>query len=153
MKLPDSYETLNIDFQLIGDEFSPTLETIKEFCEASLDHNPLHLDAEWVNKNFGSKTEFDGIVMHGMSQFSLYTKMITDWLPKVGGIHRRLETRWLIPVKPGDTVRPRGVLTSKQETEKSRWATIAVEMNNQRGEVVSKGEALIEFPLKRGSMR
>lgn len=145
---PTSFETIPLDFSMQGDTFSPTLETIREFCEASLDHNPLHLDDKWVNETFASKSNFDGIVMHGMSQFSLYTKMMTDWLPKVGGVHRRLETRWLIPVKPGDTIRPYAAVKAKEFTSKSRWMTFAVEMRNQRGEVVSKGEAMAEFPHK-----
>ncbi|RYF35747.1 MAG: phosphate acetyltransferase, partial [Comamonadaceae bacterium] len=35
-------------FELTGTPFSPTRETIRAFCEASLDFNPLHLDDEYM---------------------------------------------------------------------------------------------------------
>jgi acyl dehydratase len=73
--------------------------------------------------------------------------MLTDWAYPAGAVHRRLETRWVKPVKPGDTIRPHGKLKSKLATQKSRWAVIDVEVRNQRDEVVATGEAMIEFPL------
>lgn len=128
-----------------GKSFTPTKQTIREFCEASLDHNPLHLDDQYVADNFSNKSEFDGIVMHGMSQFSIYTQLITDWCHPIGGIHRRMETRWLKPVKPGDSVTPFGEIIAKDTTQKSGWITISLKMINQHEEIVSKGEAQIEF--------
>ena len=144
--MENTFERLDLSVQIQGKSFTPTKATILEFCDASLDHNPLHLDDNYVADNFASKSEFDGIVMHGMSQFSMYTQMITDWALPLGGRHRRLETRWLKPVKPGDTVTPSGVVVAKDTTQQSRWITVAVQMMNDRGEIVSKGEAQIEFP-------
>ena len=68
--------------------------------------------------NFG-KTNFGGIIMHGMNNFGLISRMITDWAYPAGAIHRRLETRWVKPVRPGDTIQPTGIIKSKQMTEKS----------------------------------
>ena len=141
-----AYDNLAIAEVITGDAFAPTHATIREFCEASLDHNPLHLDDKYVHDNFASKSEFDGIVMHGMSQYSMYMKMLTAWMHPIGGVHRRLETRWLKPVKPGDVVTPSAIITSRQKTERSRWIVLAVKMSNQRGETVSTGEATVEFP-------
>lgn len=144
--MSNAFERLELSQQIQGKPFAPTKATIRDFCEASLDHNPLHLDDKYVADNFASKSEFDGIVMHGMSQFSMYTQMITDWAYSLGGTHRRLETRWLKPVKPGDTVTPSGIIVAKDTSQQSRWVTVAVQMTNERGEVVSKGEAQVEFP-------
>lgn len=120
-------------------------DSIRAFCEASLDYNPLHLDDNYMQGDFG-KTNFGGIIMHGMNNFALITRMLTDWAFPVNGVHRRLETRWLKPVKPGDIIRPNGTVKAKQVTAKSRWVTIDVEMRNQRDEKVATGEALVEFP-------
>ena len=49
--------------KITGTPFSPTRETIRAFCEASLDFNPLHLDDEYMKGDFG-KTNFGGIIMH-----------------------------------------------------------------------------------------
>jgi 3-hydroxybutyryl-CoA dehydratase len=128
-----------------GREFAVSRDSIRAFCEASLDYNPLHLDDNYMQGDFG-KTNFGGIIMHGMNNFALITRMLTDWAFPVNGVHRRLETRWLKPVKPGDIIRPNGTVKAKQVTAKSRWVTIDVEMRNQRDEKVATGEALVEFP-------
>jgi len=128
-----------------GTPFSPTRESIRQFCEASLDFNPLHLDDDYMKGSFG-KTTFGGIIMHGMNNFGVISKMLTDWVYPLGGMQRRLETRWKAPVKPGDTIQPSAVVSSVRHTEKSQWVTLDIEVLNQRGETVAAGEALVEFP-------
>lgn len=142
-----AHDTLVPGHKVEGTPFSPTRESIRQFCEASLDFNPLHLDDEYMKGSFG-KTSFGGIIMHGMNNFGVITKMLTDWLYPLGGMQRRLETRWKAPVKPGDTIVPSAVVTSVNATANSRWATLNVEVHNQRGEVVAAGEAMVEFPAR-----
>ena len=72
--------------------------------------------------------------------------MITDWAFSAGAIHRRLETRWVKPVRPGDTIQPTGIVKSKQVTANSRWVLIDVMVRNQNDEKVATGEAMVEFP-------
>jgi 3-hydroxybutyryl-CoA dehydratase len=140
-----AFETLHNGLRIDGTPFSPTRESIREFCDASLDFNPLHLDDDYMKNSFG-KTQFGGIIMHGMNNFGVISKMLTDWLYPLGGMQRRLETRWKAPVKPGDTIRPSGVVTGLRRTDKSRWATLDIEVRNQHGEIVASGEAMVEFP-------
>ena len=140
-----SFESLKVGQELVGVPFSPTRESIREFCDASLDYNPLHLDDEFMKGNFG-KTHFGGITMHGMNNFGIITKMMTDWLYDQNGIQRRLETRWRAPVKPGDTITPKARITSLKTTAQSRWVCLDVEVRNQRDELVAMGEAMAEFP-------
>lgn len=144
------FDALTVPTQIEGPSFSVSRESIRAFCEASLDFNPLHLDDNYMQGNFG-RTNFGGIIMHGMNNFGLITRMLTDWAYQHGGVHRRLETRWLAPVKPGDTIRPHGRVTAKQATEKSQWVTVAVEVKNQRDQTVASGEALVEFPKARAA--
>lgn len=140
-----SFGKLNVGQEVHGQAFAVTRATIREFCDASLDYNPLHLDDTFMQRNFG-KTQFGGIIMHGMTNFGLLTRMLTDWLYPLGGVHRRLETRWRAPVRPGDTITPRGRIVHKKATDKSDWVLLEVEMHNQRGETVATGEAMAEFP-------
>ena len=69
-----------------------------------------------------------------MNNFGLISRMLTDWAYPAGAIHRRLETRWVKPVRPGDTIRPTGIVKSKQVTKNSRWVLIDVMVRNQAGE-------------------
>lgn len=140
-----SFEKLSVGQEIIGVPFSPTRETIRDFCEASLDFNPLHLDDEYMKGDFG-KTNFGGIIMHGMNNFGIITRMLTDWLHEQNAVQRRLETRWKSPVKPGDTITPKGRIISLKKTAHSRWVCLDVEVRNQRDEVVAVGEAMAEFP-------
>jgi 3-hydroxybutyryl-CoA dehydratase len=145
-----SFENLTVGDMIDGPKFDVSRESIRLFCDGSLDYNPLHLDDDYMKNSFG-KTNFGGIIMHGMNNFGLITRMLTDWAYPAGAIQRRLETRWLKPVKPGDTIQPLGVVKSKQSTQKSNWVLIDVLVRNQRGEHVAAGEAMVEFPTP-GSM-
>lgn len=140
-----SFENLTVGDMIDGPKFDVSRESIRLFCDGSLDYNPLHLDDDYMKNSFG-KTNFGGIIMHGMNNFGLITRMLTDWTYPAGAIQRRLETRWLKPVKPGDTIQPLGVVKSKQSTQKSNWVLIDVLVRNQRGEHVAAGEAMVEFP-------
>ena len=146
-----TFESLTPGDRIEGTAFAVSRESIRDFCEASLDYNPLHLDDDYMRGRFG-KTQFDGVIMHGMTNFGLLSRMLTDWAYAAGGVHRRLETRWLKPVKPGDTISPRGTIAAKQASTKSRWVTIDVEIRNQRDEAVATGQALVEFPPDRASL-
>jgi 3-hydroxybutyryl-CoA dehydratase len=140
-----TFDSISVGTRIEGVPFSPTRESIREFCEASLDFNPLHLDDEYMKNSFG-KTQFGGIIMHGMNNFGVISKMLTDWLYPLGGRHRRLETRWKAPVKPGDTIIAAAVVTTRKVTDKSQWLTLDVVVRNQRDEMVAQGEAMVEFP-------
>lgn len=140
-----TFEGLSVGDAIQGPSFSVTRESIRLFCDASLDYNPLHLDDAYMQGNFG-KTQFGGVIMHGMTNFGLITRMITDWACPAGAVHRRLETRWLRPVRPGDTITTGGVITAKQTTAASRWVMIDITVRNQNGEQVASGAAMVEFP-------
>jgi 3-hydroxybutyryl-CoA dehydratase len=142
------FDTLRDGDAIEGPAFAVSRESIRLFCDASLDYNPLHLDDDYMKGDFG-RTNFGGIIMHGMNNFGLITRMITDWLPP-DAVHRRLETRWVKPVRPGDTIRPRGSVKARQTTHKSRWVLLDVSVTNQKDEQVAVGEAMVEFPHRTG---
>ena len=139
------FDAVRVGDAIQGQPFAVTRETIRTFAEASLDFNPLHLDDKYMEGSFG-KTRFGGVIMHGMTNFAVMTRMMTDWLLPRGGLHRRLETRWLLPVKPGDTITPSATVTQSNVTGLSRWLSFSVMITNQRGETVATGEAMAEFP-------
>jgi 3-hydroxybutyryl-CoA dehydratase len=140
-----SYQTLTPGTRIDGPKLEVSRESIRAFCEGSLDYNPLHLDDDYMQGDFG-RTNFGGVIMHGMTNFGLITRMLTDWAYPQGAIHRRLETRWLKPVRPGDTIQPTGTVKSKTATAWAGWVSIDIVVHNQRGEPVATGEALVEFP-------
>ena len=104
--------------------------SIRLFCDASLDYNPLHLDDDYMKGNFG-KTNFGGIIMHGMNNFGLISRMITDWAYPAGAIHRAA----------GDAMGQAGQARRhhpadrhhqvEADHDKSRWVLIDVMVRNQ----------------------
>src|SRR3954466_11964761 len=140
-----TFESLATGDTIDGPKFAVSRESIRLFCDASLDYNPLHLDDDYMKGSFG-KTQFGGVIMHGINNFGLTSRITPDGAYPAGAIPRRLETRWVKPVKPGDTIRPEGVIKSKQQTAKSRWVLIDVLVRNQNDEKVATGEAMVEFP-------
>ncbi len=145
-----TFDALREGDTIDGPSFAVSRESIRLFCDASLDYNPLHLDDNYMKGSFG-KTSFGGIIMHGMNNFGLISRMLTDWAYPAGALHRRLETRWLKPVRPGDTIRPQGIVKTKQTTAHSRWVVLDVMVSNQNGEKVAMGEAMVEFPLAKAA--
>ena len=139
-----SFEDLRLGQAVQGQPYYPTRESIRDFCDASLDYNPLHLDDEYMKGDFG-KTNFGGIIMHGMNNFGVISKMLTDWIYPMGGQQRRLETRWKKPVRPGDIISPQAVIREIKTTARSRWVRLDVQVLNQLNEIVATGEALAEF--------
>src|SRR5260370_13097750 len=55
-----SLDELQIGQAIEGSRFAVTRVTIRLFCEASLDYNPLHLDDEFMQGRFG-KTAFRAV--------------------------------------------------------------------------------------------
>ena len=128
-----------------GRPFTVSTETIQDFGDASLDYNPLHFDPSWMERNDFGGTQFGGVIMHGMQNFALITRTLTDWLIPRGGYHRRLETRWIKPVKLGDTITPEATVSRKNPADGGNWVQFDVIVKNQAGEPVATGQALAEF--------
>ncbi len=147
-----TYDTLQPGTRIEGPKFDVTRESIRAFCDGSLDYNPLHLDDDYMKGDFG-KTNFGGIIMHGMNNFGLLTRMLTDWAYPAGGIQRRMETRWLKPVRPGDELAGRlevlEVRPSRTRPDRG-LARCRSEVVNQHGETVLSFVATIFFRRRAG---
>ena len=146
--MKDSYEQIKVGEVITGSEMEIDQDKIAEFAEITLDYNPLHLDDKFMESTSFGKTKYDGIIGHGLLNFGLITRMMTDWLWPRGGIHRRLQTKHLKPVYPGDTLTPKATVFKKTDSRDSRWVLFEIELIKQDGERVVEGEAMAEFPGK-----
>ena len=48
-----AFENLQAGDVIDGPKFAVSRESIRLFCDASLDYNPLHLDDDYMKGNFG----------------------------------------------------------------------------------------------------
>jgi 3-hydroxybutyryl-CoA dehydratase len=112
---------------------------------ASLDYNPIHVDPAWAKEVnlLGEGTT----IAHGMCTFSFMTSVVTNWCYGSGGFISKLESKFVKPVRPGDTVTCTGVVTEKhpRKTAKS-FVVVELSAENQRGEKVAVAEAHVLLP-------
>ena len=128
--------TLTVGDEVMDLEVTHTREQIKAYADASGDHNPIHQDDE-----VASAVGLPGVIAHGMLNYGLLSRAVTDWLDDPGRLHR-LTVRFSNMVQPGDTVRCRGRV--KRIDAQAGRATLELSMENQRGEkVLSHAEAEI----------
>jgi 3-hydroxybutyryl-CoA dehydratase len=124
----------------IGDTASITRtitdEDIRAFANLSGDHNPVHLDDAYAQT-----TRFLGRIAHGMWGASLISAVLGTRLPGPGSIYLSQTLKFLGPVYIGETLTAR-VTVQKVKGEKP-IVTLDSVCENQRGEVVIRGEAVV----------
>ncbi|MGH7685292.1 MAG: MaoC family dehydratase [Candidatus Dormibacteria bacterium] len=127
----------------VGDELQPLSRTVPQtqidaYAEASGDHNPIHVDAE-----FALSVGLPGAIAHGLLEMGILAEALTRW---AGGsdLLESLQVRFSKPLVAGDTITCTGKVTAVDEAE--GVATIEVEATSNRGErVLTNGRAVIRL--------
>lgn len=101
------------------------------------DPQPFHLDAQAAAQSF-----FGGLAASGWHTASLTMRLLTETVPLAGGlIGAGGELKWLLPVRPGDTLRieteVHGVTPNRRDPPRG-FADVSVRTLNQHGEVVQE---------------
>jgi 3-hydroxybutyryl-CoA dehydratase len=110
------------------------------FAGVSGDQNPVHL-----NQEFAEGTRFKGRIAHGMLTASFISTVLGNKLPGPGCIYVSQNLKFRAPVRIGDTVRTRVVVTSV-DMERGK---VALETTCSVGEtVVITGDALLVVPRR-----
>ena len=115
---------------------SVTEGDVRAFAEVSGDNNPVHLD-----EAFAQKTRFGRRIAHGMLGASLISAVLGTKLPGKGSIYLSQSLHFLAPVYIDDTVTAR-VTVLKVREDKS-IVTLETVCENQRGEILIRGEAVV----------
>ncbi len=117
-----------------------TESDVNMFCAISGDTNPLHLDHEYA-----AATMYGGPIAHGMLSASLISTVIGTKLPGHGCIYISQNCRFNAPVRAGDTVRARAIITEiNSERRRVKLQTICTvgEM------IVVDGDAEVMVPSR-----
>ncbi|MFC1846693.1 MaoC family dehydratase [Chloroflexota bacterium] len=126
--------------QLPGYEKKIERQSIDLYAKASGDYNPIHTDEE-----FAAKSQFGGIIAHGMLVLSYLTQMLTaafgdKWFD--GG---KLDIRFKTPARAGDILLFGGIIREVKNTGGEGLVVCEVFCRNQHGEPVILGEAAIKL--------
>lgn len=113
-------------------------ERVNQYAEASGDFNPIHL-----NEEFARNTPAGGRIAHGMLILAYASEMMTaafdrNWL--TGG---RLNVRFKIPARPGDTITVSGKVVKLEKNEENTLVYCDILCANQNGETVITGDATV----------
>jgi 3-hydroxybutyryl-CoA dehydratase len=111
-----------------------TQERIDAYADASGDHNPIHVDAE-----FARATPFGGAIAHGMLVLGLIGEMMRGAFGDAWSSSGKLKVRFKAPTRPGDTVTASATLAK----ESADGAEYAVRCASQSGEVLIEGRASV----------
>jgi 3-hydroxybutyryl-CoA dehydratase len=115
-------------------------EDVNLYARASLDFNPIHIDAE-----FARKTVHGGTIAHGMLILAYVSQLMSDsfglhWL--TGG---RLNVRFKAPARPGDNITIQGKIRKISNGNGLKTINCEVLCSNQKDEVVITGEATLKI--------
>ena len=114
-----------------------TREQLRAYAEASLDHNPIHLD-DAVAKKSG----LPGVIAHGMLTMAFMGEFLHQALDSLCQGKGRIEEtscRFKAMTFPGDVITISG---SASVAGDKQW-NCDIEAKNQNGEITATGHALI----------
>jgi 3-hydroxybutyryl-CoA dehydratase len=140
-----TFESIELDTELPDVIKYLDQRGITKNAVASLDYNPIHVNPAWAEKvNLMGKGT---TIAHGMCTFSFMTSVVTNWSYSNGGFISRLESKFIEPVRPGDTITCKGVVTEKHPRQKGKsFVMIELSAQNQTGKKVAVGKAHVILP-------
>jgi acyl dehydratase len=128
----------------VGDDLPPLTKPaidrvqIVRYASASGDFNRLHLD-----EPFAHALGFPGLFAPGMLAMGFVGQLLTAWLRR--GHVRRLFARFVKIVWPGDELTCRGRIAELRRDAGACYADVELWAENQKGELVLKGQATCEL--------
>ena len=134
----------------VGQELSPlvkppiTQEQLRRYADASGDHNPIHLDEQAAHR-----VGLDSVIAHGMLSMAFLGQFVNQQIADIPGARiAELRVRFINMVRLGDTLTCLGVVKSQAiNDDLSQSVTIGYWAQNQKGDKVTTGEAVVIVPL------
>ncbi len=134
----------------VGQELSPlvkppiTQEQLRRYADASGDHNPIHLDEQAAHR-----VGLDSVIAHGMLSMAFLGQFVNQQIAEIPGARiAELRVRFINMVRLADTLTCLGVVKSQAiNDDLSQSITIEYWAQNQKGDKVTTGEAVVIVPL------
>ena len=121
-------------------------QMVTAYANASGDHNPIHLDAD-----FAARTQFGAIVAHGMLTLAFIGQMMHEAFGAAWQEQGTLKVRFKGPAYPGDKVTTFGNVVRETAQESQMLVECSVGLRNQDGVELISGTASVRLPLPNGA--
>jgi 3-hydroxybutyryl-CoA dehydratase len=121
-----------------------TKEKIDQYEEILGIGNPVHFDEEYARS-----TPFGGVIAHGLMSTAYISESLMEVFPWEWVHDGEMEIRFLHPVRPGDVVQTQSGLKEKKSSEKGVILIFDVACENQHGETVLLGTAIVPIFQKK----
>jgi acyl dehydratase len=141
------YSKIYFDDVKVGDELPPLVKgpiqqiQLTRYAGASGDFNPIHQDDE-----FARAAGMGGVFAHGMLSMGFVGQAVTDWAGAAAV--RKLGVRFAAIVRLKDIVTCRGRVLGKSSKDDVNLVELEVWAENQRGEKVVTGKAIVALPTR-----
>jgi acyl dehydratase len=128
----------------VGDDLPPLPKPavdrvqIARYAAAANDYNRLHLD-----EPFAQSLGFPGTFAPGALAMGFVGQLLTAWLRR--GHVRRLSARFVKLIRPGDELTAHGRVADLRKDGGACYAEIELWTENQKGELVLRGQATCEL--------
>jgi len=118
-------------------DFSFTQRDVEKFAEASGDFNPIHLDDKYAKKSI-----FKRRILHGFLGGSVFSKVFGTLFPGNGTIYLKQNMTFYKPMF--SDVNYSAIFEVIQVMNDKKRALVKTEIQDEEGQVVISGEALIQ---------
>ena len=141
------YGKVYVEDVTVGDELPPLVKgpirqiQLTRYAGASGDFNPIHQDEE-----FAREAGMGGVFAHGMLSMGFVAQALTDWAG--AGTVRKLGVRFAALVRLKDVVTCRGRVLAKTSKDDIHDIELEVWAENQKGETVVTGRAVVRVPSR-----
>ena len=146
------FEELHVGWEASSPARTLTPADIDSFVALSGDRNPLHTDAE-----FAERSRYHGRIAHGLLGLIAASGLASALGFLEGTVEAFLSLEWQFrhPLLIGDTVRIRARVKEKKEMpgEASGLVTFAIDLRNQKGQSVQRGEWRLLIRVNGGADR
>src|ERR1700742_4993773 len=115
------------------------------FAQLTGDRNPIHL-----SEHFAARTNFGGVIAHGLYTAGLISAVLGTRLPGPGAIYISQTLNFRAPVKIGDTVDVEVIVAELMPDKSRARLTCVCKVGRQ---VVLDGEARVKVPREERGKR
>jgi acyl dehydratase len=106
------------------------------YCGASGDHNPIHVDTDFVRT-----TGPPDVIAHGMLSMAWLGRLLTNWVPQTA--IREYNVRFASMTQIGEVITCSGEVTDKFEHAGEQRVRLSLTTANAEGQVKLSGDAVI----------